>query len=55
MIEYLEKRVAALEFEASLTARNYEPFQVLDHEGHLLFLGTFSNGVSEATMFRPAE
>ena len=55
MIKHLEKRVAALEAEAGLAARECEPFQVFDQEGHLLFLGTFSNGVAEATRFRPAE
>ena len=55
MIKHLEKRVAALEAEVGMTARDCEPFQVFDQAGHLLFLGTFLNGVAEATTFRPAE
>jgi hypothetical protein len=55
MIKQLEKRVAALEAAAGLTAGDCEPFQVFDQEGHLLFLGTFSNGGAEATKSRSAE
>ena len=43
MIRQLEKRVAALEAEAGLAALDCDPFRVFDQEGHLLFLGTFSN------------
>ncbi len=55
MIKQLEKRVAALEAEAGMTARDCPLFQVFDQEGHLLFLGTFTNGVAESTRFGPAE